>query len=93
VRAQGIARAEAACSGRTWGRARVLLEVGEGPDGRGPPGGEGEREIGASGWARREGAMRLGRLGCAGVEKKEKAGWAGPCGRKGRDGEKEREMG
>jgi hypothetical protein len=51
MQARGAARAEAAsCGGQNRGRARVWLEVWDGPDGRGPPGGEGEWERGAD-WA------------------------------------------
>jgi hypothetical protein len=74
VRSRGAARAEAAYRGLTQGRVRVWLEVGEGPDGRVPPGGEREREREGADWAAGPGegeAKWLARLDCA-VEKKRK---------------------
>jgi hypothetical protein len=89
-------RAEAAPRrGRTRGRARVWLEVGDGPDGWGPLGGGGEGEESAAelGWERGGdavgpcgGGKRKGWMGCG--EKKRKGGgreekWAGPKEKKG----------
>jgi hypothetical protein len=93
MRTEGAARAEAACRGRTQGRARVLLEVGEGPDGWGQSGGEGGREMGWTGPLGLERERRSGWLGWATrwKKKKKKGCWVGPCGRKGREGEKKKE--
>jgi hypothetical protein len=60
MRTEGTARVEAACHGRTQGR--VWLKVEEGPDGQGPPGGEGEREREGADWAAGPGEGEVKRL-------------------------------
>jgi hypothetical protein len=94
VRARGAAWAEAAsCCGRTRGRARVWLEVGDDPDGWGPPGDEKEKgeERGGAGWA--VVPRRRGRRGWAGLaawgEKRKRLAGPGLVG--GREGGKKKE--
>jgi hypothetical protein len=88
MRARGAAWAEAAsCRGRTRGRARVWLKVRDGPDGRGPPGGEGDR---GADWAAGSGegeAKQLAGLGRA-VEIKKRAAGPGLAGGRGEKGKK-----
>jgi hypothetical protein len=88
VQARGAARAEAvSCCGRTRGQARVWLKVRDGPDGRSPPGGEGEREADWAVGPGERGATQLAGLGHAGEKKK--AGWSDLAGGKeggGREG-------